>query len=359
MSIKDFMADVGEEAEAILSSEFGINVVETTTVPEIDDPAITYPNVDTRELGCKLIQTCVLYIDIRRSTELSLQHKPQTVARLYSAFVRSMIRCAEYNDGKVRGIIGDRVMVLYDTHRCFTNAVNTAILMNTVVHQVIDRHFKHNDVTAGIGIDFGRMLVAKTGLIKYGAQNSSYKNLVWLGHPANIASKLTDLANKERSTTEWFAEEYHDDSTPILPPRSGGFGLDYNALAAILTPPPKPEAIAGLFGSPFGSPSPPPIQWRTVKVPIDDFVRKLNTVPLTPNMTHPDATFRFAIPTQEKVSKPRSAQILVTNAVYRGFVKESPDHGTVQGKFWKVQPVRVPGHKGMVFGIDAVRRVEQ
>jgi class 3 adenylate cyclase len=39
--------------------------------------------------GTKLIDTCVLYIDIRRSTDLNLSHKPVTVAKLYSAFVRS------------------------------------------------------------------------------------------------------------------------------------------------------------------------------------------------------------------------------------------------------------------------------
>ncbi|MGC5798257.1 adenylate/guanylate cyclase domain-containing protein [Sphingomonas sp. NFX23] len=55
-----------------------------------------------------------MYIDIRRSTELSITHKPQAVAKLYSTFVRAMTKCARHFGGHVRGIIGDRVLVIFD-----------------------------------------------------------------------------------------------------------------------------------------------------------------------------------------------------------------------------------------------------
>ena len=71
-------------------------------------------NLDTKIQGTKLIDTCVLYIDIRRSTELNLTHKPKTVAKLYTAFVRAMSRIARDRKGHVRGIIGDRIMVIFD-----------------------------------------------------------------------------------------------------------------------------------------------------------------------------------------------------------------------------------------------------
>jgi adenylate cyclase len=51
-------------------------------------------------------------------------------------------------------------------------------------------------VSFGIGIDYGRMLAAKTGLRRHGSAQQSYRSLVWLGRPANLASKLTDQANK-------------------------------------------------------------------------------------------------------------------------------------------------------------------
>lgn len=116
--------------------------------------------------------------------------------------MRAATRCATYYGGEVRGIIGDRVMVIFETDKCFTKSVDTAILMNSVCKRVLNKHFKHGEVTFGIGIDFGRMLATKTGIRRHGSAQQSYRNLVWLGRPANIASKLTDAANKEADTFE-------------------------------------------------------------------------------------------------------------------------------------------------------------
>lgn len=90
MSLKDLRHQIDEEVTAIFESAFSIEVTETNSVPHSGDPAITFPNLDTQTQGAKLIDTCVLYIDIRRSTDLNLTHRPRTVAKLYSAFVRAM-----------------------------------------------------------------------------------------------------------------------------------------------------------------------------------------------------------------------------------------------------------------------------
>jgi class 3 adenylate cyclase len=145
---------------------------------------------------------CVLYIDIRRSTDLNLSHRATTVAKLYSAFIRAMTRVARYHKGHVRGIIGDRLMVIFDTRNAFVNAVYCAIFMNTVSKYIINRHFKANEVTCGIGIDAGNMLATKTGVRRHGSEQANYRNLVWLGRPANVASKLTDIANKPSENIE-------------------------------------------------------------------------------------------------------------------------------------------------------------
>jgi class 3 adenylate cyclase len=155
--------EIDDEISTILASDFSIEVTRTSSVPHSDDPVITFPNLDDRLQRCKVIETAVLYIDIRRSTNLNLEHRPQTVAKLYSAFVRAMTRCAAEYRGHVRGIIGDRVMVLFNPSTAFTDAVNAAILMNTICKYVLNKHFKQNEVTCGIGIDYGRMLATKTG----------------------------------------------------------------------------------------------------------------------------------------------------------------------------------------------------
>ncbi len=197
MAIGTLKTLVDEEVSAILSSDFEITVAGTSVVPHSGDSGITFPNLDSSKQSCKVIETCLLYIDIRRSTELNLTKRPATVAKLYSAFVRAMTNCAIEFDGHVRGIIGDRLMVLFDVENSFVRAVDCAIAMNSTAQHVINKHFKAGEFTCGIGIDHGKMLVTKTGIRKRGADLHNYKNLVWLGRPANLASKLTDLANKD------------------------------------------------------------------------------------------------------------------------------------------------------------------
>ncbi|GAS84922.1 adenylate/guanylate cyclase domain-containing protein [Paenibacillus amylolyticus] len=211
-SIMDLKKSLDEEIELILSSDYEIVVTNTMFVPTVDDLLITYPNLETMQQKVKLIETCVLYIDIRRSTELNLTHRKEIVTKLYSAFIRSMVKAAEQYGGKVRGIVGDRVMVVFDFYQCCTNALNTAILMHSISEYLLNKHFNKNDIKCGIGIDYGKMIVSKNGIIKRGSENISNKSLVWLGRPANIASKLTDAANKTTtiSKTETIIEERHE-----------------------------------------------------------------------------------------------------------------------------------------------------
>lgn len=218
VDIPGFKADVSEEVATILDGDFVINLTSTNTVPHSDDAAITFPNFDSGSQGVKVVETAVLYVDMRRSTQLSLRHYPLTVAKLYSAFVRAMTRCANVFNGEVRGIIGDRVMMLFDNADCFANAVNTAILINSVCQYVINQHFTYEEVSFGIGIDYGRMLATKTGIRRHGSAQQSYRSLVWLGRPANVASKLTDNANKPEEARELVklrvGYDYLNDGTP-------------------------------------------------------------------------------------------------------------------------------------------------
>jgi adenylate cyclase len=48
----------------------------------------------------KTIETCVLFIDIRKSTAISLKNDAIKMTKLYSSFSRSMIKIAEKNRWK-------------------------------------------------------------------------------------------------------------------------------------------------------------------------------------------------------------------------------------------------------------------
>lgn len=309
MALKDLRNMLDEEIKLILSSEFKVTITETEIVPSIDDPNITYPNLMTKEQKCKLIETCVLYIDIRRSTELNLTHRRETVTKLYSAFIRSMVKAAEEYGGKVRGIVGDRVMVVFDKHMCFKNAANTAILMNSISQYLLNKHFDKNEFKCGIGIDYGKMLVSKNGIIKQGSENTSSKSLVWLGRPANLASKLTDTANKSISTTT--------------------------------------EKLMVNEGHYYG-----PLQrWGWYEYHAETFLDKLEST-YSPILKHKDSYFNtFFYKNKMITSTVTTPPILISKSVYDGLKAQCPNEKAVKEGWWKKQTnVNVSGYNGEIYG---------
>lgn len=314
MSLNKLRDELNDEVATIMSTSFSVDVTATNYVPHSDDAAITFPNLDAKKQACKLIDTCILYIDIRRSTELNLSHQPATVAKLYSSFVRAMTKAARHFDGHVRGIIGDRVMVLFDTEDAFKNALNCAFLMNSVSKYVINKHFKANEVTCGIGIDSGKMLVTKTGIRKNGQQRHSYKNLVWLGRPANVASKLTDLANKK------------------------GEGVTI-------------DTVHAGYQTSFGGDD---FKWRWESVKAWDFVKQIETWTLSEGaIRHKDKRFRsFFNTTEWVVLRQDTPAILMSRAVYAGFKAANPEHDAIKQNWFKKIKVAVPGFTDDVYGCD-------
>jgi hypothetical protein len=308
-TIPEFKTDITAEVSTILSSNFSIDVTETSSVPHSSDPAITFPNLDAKTQGTKLIETAVLYVDMRRSTALSMQHRKHTVAKLYSAFVRAMTRCAAQFNGEVRGIIGDRVMILFNSTNCFTEAVDTAVLINSVCQYIINKHFQHNEVTFGIGIDYGPMLAAKTGIRRHGAAQQSYRSLVWLGRPANVASKLTDQANKPADIS---------DVTKLK--------VAYNY---------------GLLGLTYVE------EWA------HDFVKSFTFDPMRGMMVHSNSAFHsFTVITAKHLFTPATPPILMTKAVYDGYKSQRPNADAIKNNWYKQIDIKIPECTDPVFGGD-------
>ncbi len=196
--MEEFLQGIANDVKNIFDND--IETTNTSYVPSRDDTALTFP-IGASKRG-KLLETCVLFVDIRASTRISrnLKSDKAKLGKIYSAFVYAMTKIAdEY--GYVRNIIGDRVMVVFEPEDCYTNAINCAALMYTVATRIIRKHSGLDYFKVGIGIDYGEMLVLKTGITRKHEEKSEYKGLVWVGEPANIASKLTDLSNKEYSET--------------------------------------------------------------------------------------------------------------------------------------------------------------
>lgn len=191
MAINDFLNIIEQDIKDILALPF--NYRNTNNVPNRYDTNMSFDR-GAAKMG-KTISSCVLYVDIRNSLKLTKQLSPEKMGKLYTIFTKSVLKASQHHSGKVRNVIGDRVMIVFPVQDCFINAVECAITINHIATK-IDRQFTDVNFKCGIGIDWGEMRVVRVGLHKQGYEGTENRNLVWVGNPANIASRLTDIANK-------------------------------------------------------------------------------------------------------------------------------------------------------------------
>lgn len=172
--------------------------VEFTPIREVPNvnttTGLTFESGDVKR--GRTIKTCVLYVDIRDSVKLNEEKQVKTMGRIYTAFTKAVLIAAREEGGCVRNIIGDRVMVVFPEDNCFRHAVHCAFTINNI-EILINKTFPTVPFKCGIGIDYGTMNVLKVGIDVRDDENQECKNLVWVGYPANYASRLTDVANKK------------------------------------------------------------------------------------------------------------------------------------------------------------------
>lgn len=192
-SNKKLQNEVGDEVESIIDHETIFE--ETFVVPTVTDGDLTFTRHANRK--GKSLETCVLFVDIRDSVQKNKDHRVSTLAKMYSAFVYGVLKFAKEYNGHVRNIIGDRVMVVFDKDNCCDKAVRCAGSILYFCKNKMEKTLPGDSFRCGIGIHYGVMNVIKVGLETHSDENNDYKNLVWIGEPANLASRLTDMAGKE------------------------------------------------------------------------------------------------------------------------------------------------------------------
>lgn len=192
MARKDFFNNIDSVIDDWKNTSFTFNSKDY--VPGLDDKNLTYGNGEEKK-GVE-INTCVLFVDIRNSVQLTKDKQVRTMGKIYSVFTHCVLLTAQYEGGYVRNIIGDRVMIVFPPEDCYRKAVYCAITINHIA-SLINKKFNNFEFKCGIGVDYGKLSVMKVGIQKKGAENDDNKGLVWVGYPANFASRLTDCANKE------------------------------------------------------------------------------------------------------------------------------------------------------------------
>jgi len=199
MAIKDILQEIKEDVADVYDTKF--EYTSTSLVPNSHTGGLTFER-GVYKTG-KMISTCVLYVDIRNSVELTKKHNSLTMAKVYTAFIKAVIKAGRYHGASTRNIIGDRVMLVFPSENCYHHAVDCAISINYIASKIIKVQFPQLDFKCGIGIDFGELKVIKVGIQRNGIEKSENKGLVWTGYPANLASRLTDVANKSIKTVSY------------------------------------------------------------------------------------------------------------------------------------------------------------
>lgn len=138
-----------------------------------------------------------VFADLKNSTGLSANDTPDTAAYAYTYFIRAMAVILENFGTRYIDIQGDGIFGLFSGRDSEFRAAAAAITMRTSVERNVSARFNRStstvwDLTAGIGIDRGTLLVRKLGL------RGTKQNEVWAGKPVNMAAKLSSVANSNQ-----------------------------------------------------------------------------------------------------------------------------------------------------------------
>lgn len=304
MAVSQIIEEINADIIDIKSK--GFQYITTNQVPSRHDAALTFERGEDK-VG-KEINTCVLYVDIRNSVELNRKHHTHTMGRIYSIFSKSILKLAKHHNGSVRNIIGDRVMVVFPSDNCFSNAVDCAISINHISRD-INSHFTDVDFKCGIGIDYGTLKVIKVGLHRKGTENTENKNLVWVGYPANLASRLTDVANKKIDRMSIEVKYYPYDFLGLS-------GLDHPLFRGL-----SRKKIDGLY-------SDIPV---TKEITPEEFGKSL-TYSDTLGISYSGGKL---ISFEKKDLEIEYPSILLTEAVFNGFKKAEPTRKSIVNNYWE------------------------
>jgi class 3 adenylate cyclase len=152
------------------------------------------PSKDDLTLGktARLVETCILFVDIRGSSVITETHRKTTMVKILNAFLNGVVRIAKSNYGHVRSFNGDSLLIIFDPDMdgiVCDKAVDTALKIKGFVKLVLLPELKkmgyEEYFEIGIGIDKDSILVSKVGI--RGVDNN---DLIWTSTGTNFSAKM-------------------------------------------------------------------------------------------------------------------------------------------------------------------------
>lgn len=323
-AIKNLITEIETDVTDVINTSFTYS--NTVNVPNRSDGQLTFER--KVEKKGKILKTCVLYVDIRDSVGLTEKHHNITMGKIYTAFTKAVLKAAKHHSGHIRNIIGDRIMIVFPAEDCFKNAVECAISINHIAKNVIRKRFSAVDFKCGIGIDYGELRVIKVGVQRQGNEGTENRSLVWAGYPANIASRLTDVANKTIKETIFKVVR-----NPVNQARYS-------------------YPISGLpVGKPIINEKEPPYLSReeTVEMTSEEFLNNIWSYQGKPPLTLLGGKMISFSKEERSYSYP---EILITSTVYNGYRSANPKANHIVNSYWKIQSRPVKNVTENIYGAD-------
>ena len=138
-----------------------------------------------------------VFADLKGSTVLNADHSARNPAFAFTYFIRAMTVIPDQFGADYIDIQGDGIFGLFSGEGSSYRAAACAITMKPEVGRTVSVQFESDtnvgwDLTAGIGMDIGTLIVRRLGL------RGKEQNEVWAGKPVNMAAKLSSEAESNR-----------------------------------------------------------------------------------------------------------------------------------------------------------------
>ena len=167
-------------------AKLGVKIVTLNDVPETGPVS--------SGVWFRIPSVTAVFADLNSSTKLNFSGGERASTLAYTYFQRAMTVALERFSAKYVEVQGDGVFGLFGGKGSMFNAAACAVTMRTLIEDEVSPRFRKDassdwQLTAGVGIDHGTLLVRRLGL------KGTSQNEVWADEPVNVAAKLSSLAD--------------------------------------------------------------------------------------------------------------------------------------------------------------------
>ena len=149
----------------------------------------------------------VLFVDMRKSTDLTDELKSKKMVKVYRSFIRVVIQAIRYSGGYTRQFAGDGIMGIFQDSNVDDQTISSsckAIKAARYIHTLIDFCLnpalkKSMDICigCGVGICTGTIMITKVGMRGKESDETAENEtgIVWVGSTTNYANRYCSLAH--------------------------------------------------------------------------------------------------------------------------------------------------------------------